>query len=115
MSKKDFDYKKRFKNQQARRKNIKRMLASSAVASSLVFQPFIPVIQNGQIVGVSERTISAATLTEVGILTDTSVSAELTNLEGEGPFNINLTLTGTGLADVAVVGTDTTAIFILDS
>lgn len=112
MRRKSYDYRKKMdNNRKIHRQKIKRMVASSAVASALVFQPFVPVIQNGQLIGFAEDTASAATLAEVGLLRDVAVSGSLGNLEGTGPYNLNLSLTGTGLADVELVNPQTVAVF----
>lgn len=112
MSKRSFDYKKKMDNKKKlHSKQVRKILMSSAVASTLVFQPFVPIIQNGQLIGLSEKSASAATLAEVGIFSDASVTSQLTNLEGADPYNLQLTLTGSSLIEANLVNPETVALF----
>ena len=88
-------------------KRVRKILMSSAVASTLVFQPFVPVIQNGQLIGFTEDSASAAPLLEVGVLTDETLTATNT----PEPYNLTLTLNGTGLAEVELADPQTVAVF----
>ena len=109
---KSIDYRKKMdNNRRLHIKQVRKIVITSAVASTLVFQPFIPVIENGKLIGFTEESASAATLAEVGILEDVVVGANLSNVEGPGPYNLDLSLTGTGLANVELVNPDTVALF----
>lgn len=109
MSKRSFDYKKKMNNKKKlHSKQVREILMSSAVASTLVFQPFIPVIQNGQLIGFTENSASAATLAEVGLLTNEILTV---NQDTNNPYNFSATLTGTGLASVELVDPETVAVF----
>lgn len=109
MSKRSFDYKKKMNNKKKlHSKQVRKILMSSAVASTLVFQPFIPVIQNGQLIGFTENSASAATLAEVGLLTNEILTV---NQDTNNPYNFSATLTGTGLASVELVDPETVAVF----
>ncbi|WP_407371330.1 putative Ig domain-containing protein [Carnobacterium sp.] len=113
---KSFDYRKKMNNnRKIHIKRVRKIVLSSAVASTLVFQPFIPVIENGKLVGFTEESASAATLAEVGILEDIDIDAALGNLEGPGPYELDLDLTGTGLANIDLVSPQTVALFNLPS
>jgi len=93
------------------KKKIGKIVLSTAVASALFLQPIAPIIQNGELVGFEQQKAEADTLAEVGILTDTTVNANIGNVEGSGPYDLNLSLTGTGLADVGLVDPDKVGLF----
>jgi hypothetical protein len=92
-------------------KKVGKPLCSSFIAVTLFFQAVVPIIEKGKPIDFERNSVEAATLTEVGILTNTSVNADLSNVNGTGPYNLNLTLTGTGVGDVGLVNPDTVAVF----
>jgi LPXTG-motif cell wall-anchored protein len=99
------------KKSKIHKRKIGKTVISSVVASTLFLTPITPIINNGKFIGFEQESAEAATLAEVGILEDTTVEANLSDVSGSGPYNLNLTLTGTGVGDVGLVNPDTVAVF----
>lgn len=104
--------KKKIRNsKRVHKKTAKRVLIYLALIFFLIFQVFAPVNEVGKLTGFTENSAEAATLADVEILTNVAVNASLSNLEGPASYNLNLSLTGTGLADVDLVNPETVALF----
>lgn len=60
----------------------------------------------------SENNVAhAESLADINLLRNVTVDADLGNVEGTGPYTLNLKLTGTGVADVELINPDKTVIF----
>src|SRR5690625_2838965 len=92
-----------------RKVHVKR---TAAVATTLILVTApISIPKNMQLPGFGTHEVQAATLAEVNLLTDVNVRADVSNIVGEGPYNLGLSLTGQGVADVGVLNPEKVAVF----
>ncbi|MCM3111907.1 Ig-like domain-containing protein [Lederbergia lenta] len=105
MSKRNFDYKKRLN---AKSKLYKKRTIALATSFVLVAGP---IAMSGSLPGLSINSVQAATLADVNLLTNTTVSATLGNFGGTDPYSLSLGLTGQGVADAGVLAPEKVAVF----
>ncbi|WP_371863294.1 adhesive domain-containing protein, partial [Oceanobacillus sojae] len=123
MSKKNFDYKRKMQAKKVSRSSkMRKVFASSAAASLLAFNT-LPAVAGASTAGealTNPKIASSsailniapyASLAEVRLLTDINIDANLTDSEDPNYYNLNLGLTGTGLADVELISPDRTVVF----
>src|SRR5690625_257351 len=92
-----------------RKVHVKR---TAAVATTLILVTApISMPKNMQLPGFGTHEVQAATVAEVNLLTDVNVRADVSNIVGEGPYNLGLSLTGQGVADVGVLSPEKVAVF----
>ena len=112
---KKFDYKKRMSQLSNRKmQQIKKTITTSAIASALILNS-VPTafaqrsVEQQSTWAVADAAEVAKSLAEVQLLTDVSISADLSDL-GE-MYNLSLGMTGTGLADAELLTPDRVAVF----
>lgn len=89
------------------RKKIGKILFTSFLAVILA----VSTTAYSALVASDKNVAHAESLADINLLRNVTVDADLGNVEGTGPYTLNLKLTGTGVADVELVNPDKTVIF----
>ncbi|WP_020008078.1 adhesive domain-containing protein, partial [Salinicoccus albus] len=102
----NFDYKRAFKRKSEH--SMLKKIGMTVVAANIMVAPVGTYIQDtdGQ-----TNVAEAASLGEVQLLTDVNIDANLTDSANSNYYNLNLGLTGTGLADVELASPERTVVF----
>src|SRR5699024_713158 len=111
MSGKNIDYTRKMRSNQVRKnKRLRKVIVSTAFAGVLIASP---ISFNGENLSyknvLSTNTVSAESLANVQLLSDVSISADNT----ENPYEIALSMTGTGLAEAELAAPDRVGVFYI--
>lgn len=110
---KNYDYKKALKRKSDH--SLMKKVGMTVVAANIMMAPLGQYIEHFSGHTGVENVAEAASLAEVQLLTDVAIDATLSPedvapADGE-PYNLNLNLNGTGLADIELVNPDRTVVF----
>ena len=81
------------------------------LALLLICSPLVSYLKVNENPGSDNSVAEAASLSEVQLLTDVTIGAELSDPAAGEPYNLNLNLNGTGLADAELVSPERTVVF----
>ena len=107
----NYDYKQAFKRKSDH--SLIKKVGMTVIAANLMVGPVGSYISNtGEVSFLPQENVAeAASLAEVQLLTDVNVDATLNEPVAGEPYNLNLNLNGTGLADVELVSPERTVVF----
>ena len=111
MSGKNIDYKRKMRSNQVRKnERLRKVIVSTAFAGVLITSP---ISFNGENLSyknvLSTNTVSAESLANVQLLSDVSISAD----NAINPYEVSLSMTGTGLAEAELAAPDRVAVFYI--